>query len=347
MKIAIDISPLQNKQQGRGIGFYTKNLITALKQVDTENEYILTSNPKGEGVDLIHYPYFDFFFATLPIRHSAKVVVTVHDTIPLVFPEHFPPGIRGRLKFYIQQQALNRVDAIITDSHHSKQDIHTYLHQSLDRISTIHLAADTFQLASQKNQASVRSKYQLPAKYLLYVGDINYTKNLPALLQAFSQITDDVNLVLVSRALKNQSIPEAKTIINSIGQHQLYKRVTILTDVPLKPSTDLNGIYSAATAYVQPSLYEGFGLPVLEAMASGTPVVAAKAASLPEVAGEAAIYFNPTSISSMRNAIQFCLHLSDEQRTKMITSGIKHAQQFTWEKTARKTYSLYMKLINS
>jgi len=347
MKVVIDISPLKSAHKTRGIGTYTRNLAESLIQIDPKNDYILTSKPNHLATDLIHYPYFDFFFPTLPFKKTKPTIVTIHDTIPLIFPQHYKPGLKGKINLIRQKLALQSADAIITDSNNSKKDIAHYLNQPNQKIHVVHLAANRqFKKASQAEIKRVRKKYHLPAKFVLYVGDINYNKNLKALINAFSKTNSKFHLVFVTRALRNKHLPEAKIIFQSLKQYNLKERFHLLTNVPLDPSSDLIAIYSTATAYVQPSLYEGFGLPVLEALKCQTLVISSNAASLPEVGGDAVIYFDPKNINSLTSALTKTLNLSYPKRQRLIAEGLKQANKFSWDETAKNTIKIYQQIIN-
>jgi len=342
MKVIIDISPLKTVHKTRGIGIYTRQLVDALQKNDPESRYILTSKPQEYQADLIHYPYFDFFSRTLPRKKRVKTVVTIHDTIPLVFPKHYKPGMRGKLNSLFQIHSLKTVNAIITDSHNSKKDIGRYLHQSKEKIHVVHLAADsTFKKMSREEISEMRIKYKLPNKYALYVGDVNYNKNIVGLIEGTSLLEEPLPLVLVAKAMKDIHIKEAQEIQSTITRLSMESRVHILTAVPLEPLTDLAAIYSGAFVYIQPSLYEGFGLPILEAMACGTPVVCSNTSSLPEVAGEAAIYINPEDKKSIKDAFETMLHQSPSGRKQMVEAGLKQVKKFSWDRTAQATVNVY------
>lgn len=294
MKVSLIPPKFSKLNQTRGIGVYAKNL-----QKNLPKDIQSHKNP-----DIIHFLNFDLFFLSLPLKKTAKWVVTIHDVIPLIFPEHFPPGIRGQLKFIWQKLNLSRVDAIITDSKNSQKDIIKYLDISPSKIHVIYLGVDK----------SFRP-LNLPKKpYILYVGDKNYNKNVPALQEAFSQLNrPDLNLILAGKVWGH-------TIKN------------------------LPRLYNQAKIYIQPSLYEGFGLPVLEAMACGTPVVSSNTSSLPEVCGSAAIMVKPTP-QDLAAGLRESLALSPKQRQSYIKAGLAQAAKFTWTKTAQATLEVYNKVL--
>lgn len=351
MRVAIDVSPLKTGHKFRGIGFYTERLVEALKKFDKENEYILTSHQSlvtSHQFDLIHYPYFDLFFLTLPIKKHAPVAVTIHDVIPLVFPEHYPKGLKGWCKLQRQKLSLKNVRVVITDSQNSKKDIVKYLGFSKDKIFVVPLASgEEFKPLAISHQLLVktRRKYSLPERFILYVGDVNWNKNIPGLIKAFKTIerlnNEAIKLVLVSKALEDKNLPETKTILRLIKELGLNNRIKILGFVPTK---DLVAIYNLAAVYCQPSFYEGFGLPVLEAMACGTPIVCSKTSSLLEVAGDAAIFVDPKDIKSISQGIKHVIE-NEEVKETFRKKSISRANQFSWKKTAEKTIGVYKKIL--
>lgn len=352
MKVIIDISPLKSAHKTRGIGMYTRRLVDAVREIDKDNKYILTTKSEHiSNADIIHYPYFDLFFHTLPLKKKAKTVVTIHDLIPLIFPKDFPSGIKGKLGYFLQRTALKNVSAIITDSQNSKKDIIKYLSINENKISVVYLAAaKEFKPKNEKEILEIRKKYNLPEKFVLYVGDINANKNLIQLIEAFSEINNSypkLHLVLVGRAFKNHKLAQVEEIKEKIASNKLEDKVHIISNVPLDPSNDLVAIYNAASVYIQPSLYEGFGLPILEAFACGTPVVASNVSSIPEITGDAAILFNPNSIQQIASGIIKATTLSETKRKKLIEKGILQAKKFSWKKTAQETIAIYKKTIEN
>lgn len=349
MKVIIDISPLQSAHKGRGIGIYTRNLVAALERIDNKNKYLLTTkSSQVKDADIIHYPYFDLFFRTLPLKKRAKSVVTIHDLIPLIFPKDFPPGIKGRIRLSLQKMSLSNIDAIITDSQNSKNDIIRLLKIDPAKIKVIYLASDErIKPANQKSVIRIRKEYKLPEKFILYVGDVNPNKNLLILIKAFSLVVKnhpDTHLVLVGRALSKKLIPEVKEIKEQIKKFNLEDKVHLISNVPLDPVKDLSAIYTAATLYIQPSLYEGFGLPILEAFACKTPVVAANSSSIPEVASDAAILVDPSSEDNIYQGINLVLNLDQSSVNNLVNKGTKQLHNFSWEKTAAETLDVYKSL---
>ncbi len=345
MKIALDLS-LAKTHRARGIGIYAQKLATYLPKIDKLHQYVLALNqPQLATTDLIHFPSFDFFYLTLPHKKTNKWIVTIHDTIPLIFPDQFPPGIRGKIKFIIQNHLLHQAEAIITDSQNSKRDIIKYLNLPESKIHVIYLGVEKVfkPITSVGILNQTLKKHHLHQPFILYIGDVNYNKNLPVLLEAFTLIPKpELELVLISRTWK-EKIPEVIALKNKIEDLKLTSRIKII-DTVISPK-ELIHIYNLASVYIQPSLYEGFGLPVLEAMACGTPVVATKVASLPEICGQAAIQVKP-EVGDMAAGIKQVLAFNQKQRQSTAKAGISQAAKFTWEKTAQETIRVYNKVLD-
>lgn len=354
MKIAIDISPLKSghflQHRVRGTGFYLTNLKKSLLEYYPQHSYHFFTQGEGvpENVDVVHVPYFEPFFLTVPKKTNTKLVLTIHDLTPLVFPKEFPSGVKGKLRWLKQKRRVRQVDRIITDSHSSKKDIEKYIGVSPDRIDVVYLAAaDHFKQISLKQHdiEKMRNKYNLPEKFVLYVGDATWNKNLPRLLDAVEQA--DVPLVLAGSALKQKDIdianPWNKDLILVQKKISQSNKIQALGFVP---DEDLVMIYNMATVFTMPSLYEGFGLPVLEAMSCGTPVVTSKEGSLAEVAGDAAHYVDAHSTDSIASGLSEVFS-SDSVRSELAKRGREQADKFSWRETARKTVEAYEKTLNT
>lgn len=355
MKIGINITPLITEHKDRGIGRYTKNLLEYLRQ-DNAIEVVEFTNPnKLNNIDLLHYPWFDLYFHTLPIFKKYPTVVTVHDVMPLVFPKFYPAGIKGNFNFTLQKIALKRSDFIITDSEASRKDINKFLKVDPQKMTTILLASGReFAGNSKEKELELKKKYNLGDNFLLYVGDCNYIKNIPFLIEGFNKliqknIFSNIKLVLAGEIfLKPQeelihtelgSIKNVNELINRYSLKEKIVRVGNLRD------EELEALYKLAFVYIQPSLYEGFGLPVLEAMTAGTPVVSSNAGSLPEVGGDAVVYFNPTNIEDFIFNLKKVM-LDSNLRDRMIDKGLKRVSTFSWEKVAKQTIGIYEKVLS-
>lgn len=357
MRIAIDTTPLETGHKDRGVGRYTKLLIDALQQYEGNHSYYLFTRGQKvpDNAELIHYPYFDPYFITLPFSYSRPTIVTVHDLIPLVFPAHFLAGLRGTMKWQYQRMRLMSATRIIADSRSSKQDIIRFVGFDSACIDVIPLApATTFvEIVDQKRVSEVMKQYHLPKKFILYVGDVNWNKNIHGLLEAFERVkcsprlsigeagqVSSVKLVLVGKGFLEDSF-EAREINAYINVHQLDAAVIRLGGVS---TGDLPVLYSLATVYVQPSWYEGFGLPVLEAMACRAPVVSSRTASLAEIAGPV-ILVNPKSPEDIAGGILNVLAMTSVKRKQLIDAQIKWVQQYTWERVAHETVKSYEKAL--
>lgn len=347
MKVAIDISPLIGGHKVRGVGFYLQNLKNALIEYFPNNDYFFfdktTSIP--DEFRVVHFPYFEPFFLTLPALSNKKVVVTVHDLIPIIFKQHFPPGLKGSVKWQIQKRKLKKANAIITDSEASKKDIETILGIQSQNINTVYLAAaqDFKPVKIQEELLDIKTKYNLPDNFLLYVGDVGWNKNLPRIIQAVKET--NYTLVMVGKALINGNVntknPWNKDLAEVRKQTAGDERFIKLGFIP---TSDLNSLYNDALALIMPSIYEGFGLPILEAMQAGCPVITSKEGSIPEVAGDAGLYVNAYDTSSIQEGI-IKLLASEQLQRQLSKKGIERGKLFSWKKTAQQTLKVYEEVV--
>lgn len=354
--VLLDTSPLRSGSQMRGIGMYTRLLKAGLEQLDEvtvvpieSKDDIRNFHKSAANYDpkttVIHYPFFDLFFSTLPLFRKFKTVVTVHDVIPLLFPQYYKPGRKGKLRFFKQAFALQSVDAVITDSKSSQADIIKHLRIKSEYVHPIYLAAPpTITAQSERSQQAVKADLQLPEQYVLYVGDINYNKNIPQLIKMLKFLPDDVHLVCVGKNFVEQDIPEWHWIESQIALSDVPQRVKFISTLGVDESDRLAAIYSGAIAYVQPSLYEGFGLPVLEAMQAKVPVVAARNSSLVEVTGDHAVLVEPTA-ELMAEGVNDVIKWTKTHRQEVIKSAYTWSQEFTWTKVAEETLAVYKKVL--
>lgn len=348
MHVLFDTSPLKSGHSHRGIGIYTALLSQELKKLSniTLSFSVEEARKKEETLDLVHYPFFDLFFPTLPLlKPATKSVVTIHDVIPLQFKTQYPVGKKGKLAHFFQRLALRQVNAVITDSISSQQAIEKYLHIPASKISVVYLAGNPLlQAKSEKVIANLKEKYNLPDKYLLYVGDINYNKNLPQLIKTLKYLEEDIHLVLFGKNFIPQQIPEWQWLETQIALSDVATRVHFITKLSADIDTELSALYSGALVYVQPSLAEGFGLPVLEAFQCKVPVVTSNTTSLPEVGGSVAFYSEPEA-ESFALAVKKILSLSGTERKRLVDRASQWAESFTWKKTAESTLKVYEKLL--
>lgn len=341
------VTPEIQGHRTRGTGTYAMELYNALRNVPHIHVDQIDSEADSDRYDLIHYPSFDPFFLTLPWWRTKPTVVTVHDLIPLRYPEQFPPGMRGKLKWQIQRFALSRVNAIITDSEASKADIITYTGIPPEMIRVVYLGVSSlFQpVESQERIQEIVQKYGLPKQFILHVGDVNYNKNSLRLFKALSTLRgrgEPVHLVCVGKGFVTPT-KELAQLQSYIQEHTLESEISFPGYIPLD---DLVCLYSAAMCYVHPSLAEGFGLPVLDAMACGCPTVVSDTTSLSEIATGVAVMVDPEKVGTIADGISRVLGdapLRQELRRK----GVEHAKHFTWEKTARETANIYLEVIQN
>lgn len=338
MKVALDITNLHKFSKSRGIGYYAKNLFESLKKYTNLDVKLVQENGIIDA-DLIHYPFFDLFRPTLNINKKIPFVVTVHDVTPLLFPKAYPKGIKGTLNLYRQKISLKKAKAIITDSDSSKKDISNLLRIDKEKIFTVHLSfSENFKNSEDKKfSEKIKNKYNLPNNFVLYVGSVNWNKNLINTTQA--AIESNTDLVLIGKGFEikdNLDHPELKSYSDFLNKYEGHSKVHILGFVP---DEELVEIMSFAKALMFVSRYEGFGLPILEAQACGLPVITSNISSMPEVAGKGAILVDPDSITQIADAIKKTDDSSCRENLKKL--GLENLKRFSWEKTAKETLKVY------
>ncbi len=372
MRICLNASPAVHHIAG--LGRYTQELMAALLEVDSENEYVAFYNRPAEAqVDppldrlprlttnlatkpwrmsalVAHFarisqnrlfPGVDLFHATdhlLPRVTRLKSVFTLHDLVFRFYPHTHKPLNRWFLTL-MMPRFLNAADAVIAVSESTKRDAIQLYGIDEAKITVIYEGVtDHFRRASPQAMAAVRRKYGLPDEFILSVATIEPRKNLTSLLEAYHALRDEVSLGLVIVGKKGWLYSD---FFNRLGELGLEHDVLFPGFVP---DEDLPALYSAADLFVFPSLYEGFGLPVVEALACGTPVVTSNAASLPEVAADAAILVDPTSVDDIVRAVREVLN-SKELREELRVKGPRQAARFSWQRAARETLAVYTSLV--
>jgi glycosyltransferase involved in cell wall biosynthesis len=349
-----------------GIGHYTHNLLHSFSQLGLDYHLLLAGagwpgsnvhHLPGAGMapalltlgqleiawcarrfklDLLHDPVG---LAPFSLCHSYRLV-TLHDAFPLSFPGHSTAFERLLYRFWLPL-ILPHFDGVITDSQNSKRDICRLLHMSDKKVIVIPAASTRhFRPLTEAEISPVLGRYGLIRPYILYVGSIEPRKNLLRLLDAYVLLRESLSqyhLVIVGARNYWKSSPVARAV-----EHQgLQAQVTFTGYIP---DEHLPALYNGAALFCFPSLYEGFGLPVLEAMACGVPVVTSNTSSLPEVAGDAAFLVDPYNVDEIAAAMRRVLQ-DGELAHDLHHRGLARAAQFSWEKTARETIAVYEKVL--
>ncbi|MFP4435760.1 MAG: glycosyltransferase family 4 protein [Chloroflexaceae bacterium] len=281
-------------------------------------------------LDLLHSPYYIKPYAGLP----CPSVVTIYDLLGLHLPQTL--SRQGRLFYRVAMGlAVRSSHRIITISCNAQEALIRAYNIPPERITVTPLAADArFCPQTEAAVAAVHAKYGLPARYLLYVGANKPHKNLERLVQAWACVTPQQPAVLLLAGHYDPRYPQVQQMAAAPGLRDRIMRIQNVAEA------DLPALYAGATAFVFPSFYEGFGLPPLEAMACGVPVICAHAGSLPEVVGDAAVTFDPYAVDELAAAIQRVLD-APALRVDLRERGLRRAQAFSWEQTARQTLAVY------
>jgi len=380
MRIAIDIQTTLGKPTG--FGFYVSNLVEALKKKadsstklppssvkadygraggmtrggdlelvlvkpDTENDFstpqrffwdqfTYPKKARNERVDLLHQPCF-----SAPLSFKNPIVVTIHDIISILFPETIPFASR---MFYSKWMPFSyrKAKKIITISNSTKRDIIRVLGIAEDKITVIPLGYDKkIEKKLDKSEIeNVRKNNKLPENYLLHIGTLEPRKNLDFLIEVFSEVIkkDKSDLHLVITGKKGWYY---EGLFEKVKQLSLEEKVIFTGYVD---EQDKAAIYQGAKVFTFPSIYEGFGLPPLEAMAAGVPVISSDTSSMPEVVGKAGILLSPHDKSGWVKAIRE-VSGSEKLRKEMIAKNLEQVKHFSWDKTAEKTIEVYREAI--
>lgn len=370
MRIGVDYTAAV--RQGAGIGRYTRGLFRALAALDRENTYRLFVAARGVAVlapaspnfrmrrvpltdqevsflwqrlrlpvpmelllgsmDLFHSPDF-----VLPPTLRARTILTVHDLSFMRVPEYAHPSVREYLMRSVPH-SIRRADLVLAVSASTQRDLIELLGVPEERLQVICEGVDDhFRLVEDEDALrAVRRRYRLGRPYVLGVGTLEPRKNFAGLVEALARLWErrhlDHELVIVG-----QRGWLYEPIFERVRSLKVEERVRFLG---FAADEDLPAIYTLASCLAYPSFYEGFGLPVLEAMACGTPVVASRASSLPEVAGGAALLVDPHNVEELAEAVDRVLH-DEALRAEMRAAGRRQAQGFTWERAARELLAAY------
>lgn len=289
---------------------------------------------------LLHSLYF-----AAPLLKPVRTVVTIHDLIPVVV-EGYHRSRASAIYTAVMTRAVRDVAAVITVSEHSRQDILRHLRVSPDRVFVTPEAADERFTPEGPGEETdrVRTKYRLPERFLLYLGGSERRKNLLMLVRAWAQVARamadrEVGLVVVATFPQPDPLyPDVPATAAALGVTGSIKFLPVVEEV------DKPAVYRAALGFCFPSLYEGFGLTPLEAMASGVPVITSRATSLPEVVGDSGWLLDPADESGWAEAMVRLVD-DDAERAKMRLRGLTQARTFSWRRTAEQTAEVYRKVL--
>jgi glycosyltransferase involved in cell wall biosynthesis len=375
MRITLDLSPYVHRHAG--LGRYAGELAAALQRIAPQHEYVglyhatraiplegelchlktarvpLDAKPWRMSVLLAYYarvhmdrwlPQGDVFHATdhlLPPLKNARAVFTIHDLIFRFFPEYHLPLNRWFLGLMLPK-FMQRADAVIAVSEHTRRDVMKLMGVPGEKITVIYEGVhSSFRPVENRPELErVRALYQLPARFILFFSTIEPRKNLVTLLDAYAALLrQDSNAPpLVVAGRKGWLYQETLQHIRDLG---LSERVRLTDWIA---NADVPALLNLAEVFVYPSLYEGFGLPPLEAMACGTPVIASNASSLPEVVGNAGILVEPRDAPGLAQALTRVLR-DDALRHELRAKGLEQAARFTWERAARETLAVYERVL--
>jgi glycosyltransferase involved in cell wall biosynthesis len=371
VKVAIDI----RRMTEFGIGTYIRNVVRTLARLDRDSKYFLVGSPakvaecgplppnfhavaldgrddtlKGNldfraivrrlGCDLVHIPHLFW----IPRGLSCPYVLTVHDLLEHMYGSRNASSFTRSMHFYMTRRVLRKAARVIAVSQFTRNEIEKLLAIPDARIEVVYNAIDERFLhghATDADRELIAQRYQVNYPFILYAGAIRPHKNVVRIIEAFSTLKSELQ--------KEQQLPDLKLIIigDDLSSHPRLRRTVVRGGVQndvrflgFVPIEVLRIFYDVAKVFVFPSLYEGFGLPPLEAMAHGTPVVTSNTSSLPEVAGNAALLVNPENVFEIRRGLQRAL-LDPALRAQMKQRGYEQAQRFSWTSSVSRILEIY------
>ncbi len=371
MRVGFDIRPIRDF----GVGTYIRNVVRTLGQLDQTSEYFLIggrdrvreigklppnfhivpfsadeNTPRSYlgfaqvlrhyRCDLVHIPHL---FWT-PLYVPCPYVLTVHDLLEFMYRAHNGSGVRRAAHRYLTYRVLSHAARVLAVSHFTKMDIQRLFKIPDSQIEVVYNAIDDrFRVghASDADRQMIAERYQCNYPFILYAGRISPHKNVVRIIEAFSALKAELD--------KEGKFPDLKLIIigDEVSRHPDLRRTVIKSGVQndvrflgFVPIDVLRIFYDAAKIFVFPSLYEGFGLPPLEAMAHGTPVVTSNTSSLPEVVGNAAVLVNPENVFDIMRALHKVL-IDQPLREKLKQRGYEQVQRFSWEASVRRILNVY------
>jgi glycosyltransferase involved in cell wall biosynthesis len=370
VKIAIDV----RKWKDSGIGTYVRNLVRHLARLDQETTYLLFCNEADEptlrdlaanfvpvvdgaarygvrehfsipmklrrlGAGLLHSPHY-----VRPLLCTVPTVVTIHDCIHLLFPQYLPSRMAFRYARFMMGSAVRRSAIVFTVSEASRRDIlRFYPWADPGKVQVVPNAIDAELLRSPgpDEMERVRERYQLRGRFVLFAGNVKPHKNLERLIRAFARVrgqegNEDLRLVLIG-----DDVSRYGSLRRTVEEAGVRQDVRFFGFVP---HGTLAALYRMAAVFAFPSLYEGFGLPPLEAMACGTPVLTSRISSLPEVTGDGALLVDPYSEEEIAQGIARLLD-DEALRHRLVERGLLRAASFSWERSVRSIHAGYMKAL--
>jgi len=338
MRIFIDTRTTRNKYQGHGVGVYTENMAEWLPKVSPQVSVVRSG---WKNCDVFLQPSF---YDGFPHGFKGLKVIMVHDLTLLKFNYFSARGclvnaLRG-LEYRYKLRSVKKADLVLTNSENTRQDVLHYLKIPSFKVKVIHLGLKNLPSSSLPfDQLGIPNE-----PFILYIGGVEFNKNIERLIKAFDQLKKqnlpedliDLKLVLGGRGFWQKSRPETIKIMNLIDSSKINNDIILPGFIP---DEDLRSWYQATLAFVYPSFYEGFGLPILESMACGCPVICSRAGSIPEVGGDAVCYSDLSAsafLGNMRRILSDPV-LCDEMRAK----GIDQASRFSWRRCAEETTAVY------
>lgn len=372
MRIGIDVRSLQNDSRLRGIGTYTRELVNALAGAAPDDEFVFfayanrplpalpargqvrrvtslrkrfvwlsgqllfPSVAKREGLDIFYSPEY-----IVPVWCRCPKVITVHDFINREYPVYRRrSGILRRAYFYLKDRTLESADGIIAVSRYTREKIGKFARVDRGKVRVIYEAAgrEFVPLDDPERLRALKAKYAFDGEYLLYVGAVDYHKNIDGLITAFAAARR-CRALLVFAGVQHDPV-YCRRVRELAEKEGVASRVRLLGYVP---QDDLVGLYNAAAAFISVSVYEGFGLPCLEAMSCGIPVICAGNTSMAEIVADAGVLVDPFDREAIAAAIErICA--DREWRLGLGAAALAGARRFTWEKTAAETLAFFKEL---
>jgi glycosyltransferase involved in cell wall biosynthesis len=369
MRIAIDVRKINDF----GIGTYLRNLIRHLPNLDTDNEYHLLCYRRDEELlrslstsfelafvkaqnyslsehitiplrlrkiraNLYHAPHY-----VLPYNTPCRSVVTIHDVIHLLFPQYLPSRFAVHYAKHMIGRALDKAELVMTVSKASKRDLLGFFDVPETKIRVIPNGIDpAMTLALDPTELDrIKQRFQLHGRTALFVGNIKPHKNVERVIRAFAKLREDPQFSDLTLIVVGDEISKYPSLRRTVERNHVRANVRFFGFVPERT---LVGLYRAADVFVFPSLYEGFGLPPLEAMANGTPVVTSKISSLPEVVGDAALTVDPYNVDEIAEAMKSVL-VDEALRNRLTELGRAQAKRFVWQDAVSQIHATYLEAL--